>query len=70
MLEVYGFALRVLITGWAPVTNMYETVIFVAAVSSILGLVLEAVYRKTFAALAGAMIATVCTALAATVPLL
>ncbi len=69
-LEVYGFYLRVVITGWAPVTNMYETVIFVAAVSSILGLVLEAVYRKTFAALAGAMIATVCTALAATVPLL
>ncbi len=69
-LEVYGFYLRVVITGWAPVTNMYETVIFVAAVSSILGLVLEAVYRRTFAALAGAMIATVCTALAATVPLL
>ena len=69
-LEVYGFSLRVLITGWAPVTNMYETVIFVAAMSSILGLVLEAVYRRTFAALAGSMIATVCTALAATVPLL
>jgi ABC-type transport system involved in cytochrome c biogenesis permease subunit len=70
VLEIYGFALRVLITGWAPVTNMYETVIFVAAVASILGLVLEAVYRRTFAALAGAGIATVCTALAATVPLL
>ena len=69
-LEVYGFTLRVLITGWAPVTNMYETVIFVAAMSSVLGLVLEAIYRRTYAALAGSMIATVCTALAATVPLL
>ena len=70
VLEVYGFSQRVLITGWAPVTNMYETVIFVGAVSSILGLVLEAVYRRTFAALAGTMIATICTALAATIPLL
>ncbi len=70
ILEIYGFTLRVLITGWAPVTNMYETVIFVAAVSSILGLVMEALYRRTFAALAGAGIATVCTALAATIPLL
>jgi ABC-type transport system involved in cytochrome c biogenesis permease subunit len=70
VLEVYGFSQRVLITGWAPVTNMYETVIFVGAVSSILGLVLEAIYRRTYAALAGSMIATVCTALAATIPLL
>ncbi len=70
VLEIYGFSQRVLITGWAPVTNMYETVIFVAAMSSILGLVLEAVYRRTFAALAGSMIAATCTALAATVPLL
>jgi ABC-type transport system involved in cytochrome c biogenesis permease subunit len=69
-LEVYGFSQRVLITGWAPVTNMYETVIFVAAMASILGLILEAVYRRTYPALAGAMIATICTALAATVPLL
>lgn len=34
----YGFYLRVAITGWAPVTNMYETVIFVPYVVSILGL--------------------------------
>jgi ABC-type transport system involved in cytochrome c biogenesis permease subunit len=25
----YGFYLRILVTGWAPVTNMYETVVFV-----------------------------------------
>lgn len=34
----YGFYLRVAITGWAPVTNMYETVIFVPYVVAILGL--------------------------------
>ena len=35
---VYGFALRVHITNWAPVTNMFETVVFVALVVSMLGL--------------------------------
>ncbi len=29
----YGFYLRVMITGWAPVTNMYETVIWVPFVT-------------------------------------
>lgn len=33
----YGFAMRVMITGWAPVTNMYETVIYVPFVVSLLG---------------------------------
>jgi ABC-type transport system involved in cytochrome c biogenesis permease subunit len=69
-LEIYGFYLRIRITGWAPVTNMYETVIWVAMITSILGFVLEAIYRKTYAALAAAGVALVGTALAATVPLL
>ncbi|MEC9096125.1 MAG: hypothetical protein VX776_05795, partial [Planctomycetota bacterium] len=33
---VYGFYLRVMITGWAPVTNMYETIIFVPFIVSLL----------------------------------
>jgi ABC-type transport system involved in cytochrome c biogenesis permease subunit len=37
-LTVYGLGLRVYITGWAPVTNMFETVIFVALVVGLLGL--------------------------------
>ena len=69
-LEAYGFFLRIRITGWAPVTNMYETVIWVAMITSILGFVLEAIYRKTYAALAASGVALLGTALAATVPLL
>ena len=69
-LEAYGFSLRIRITGWAPVTNMYETVIWVALITSVLGFIMEAIYRKTYAALAGTGIAMVCTALAATVPML
>lgn len=34
----YGFGLRTYITGWAPVTNMFETVVFVALVVAGLGL--------------------------------
>ncbi|MFO0950848.1 MAG: cytochrome c biogenesis protein CcsA [Isosphaeraceae bacterium] len=69
-LESQGFYLRVLISGWAPVTNMYETVIWVSAVAAVLGIVLEAIYRKTYAGLAGAGTALLGTLLAAYVPLL
>jgi ABC-type transport system involved in cytochrome c biogenesis permease subunit len=34
----YGFALRILVTGWAPVTNMYETVVYVPWVMLVLGM--------------------------------
>ncbi len=69
-MEMVGFYFRVRITGWAPVTNMYETVIWVALVSAIIGLIMELRTRKTYAALAGAGIAGLCTMLAANVPLL
>ena len=69
-LETFGFSLRVAISGWAPVTNMYETVIWVSLVSAVLGLVFELIYRKTFAALAAAGVALLGTVLAANVPLL
>ncbi|MBX9792229.1 MAG: cytochrome c biogenesis protein CcsA [Pirellulales bacterium] len=36
--SIYGFWMRVQITGWAPVTNMYETVIYVATLVPALGL--------------------------------
>jgi len=35
----YGFFMRVVITGWAPVTNMYETVVFVPWVVCSMGLI-------------------------------
>jgi len=69
-LEIYGFSLRIRISGWAPVTNMYETVIWVGMITAVLGLVLEAIYRKTYAALAASGVALLATGLAATVPML
>ena len=68
--EVWGFGHRVYITKWAPVTNMYETVIWVALVAAGLGLVFELIYRKTYFALAAAGAALITTVLAYNVPLL
>ncbi len=69
-LEAWGFYSRIMISGWAPVTNMYETVIWVSAVAAVLGLAFELIYRKTYVALAGSMVALLGTVLAANVPLL
>jgi ABC-type transport system involved in cytochrome c biogenesis permease subunit len=69
-LEVYGFSLRIAISGWAPVTNMYETVIWVALVAAVLSLIFELIYRRVFMALAGSAVALLGTITAANVPLL
>jgi ABC-type transport system involved in cytochrome c biogenesis permease subunit len=37
LLTAYGFALRTYVTGWAPVTGMFETVVYVALVGATLG---------------------------------
>jgi ABC-type transport system involved in cytochrome c biogenesis permease subunit len=69
-LECYGFYLRISITGWAPVTNMYETVIWVAMVAAVLALVFELIFRQVYVALAGSAVALLGTITAANVPLL
>jgi ABC-type transport system involved in cytochrome c biogenesis permease subunit len=68
--EIWGFYLRIRISGWAPVTNMYETVIWVALVAAVLSLVFELIYRQTYMALAGTAVALLGTITAANVPLL
>ena len=69
-LEIWGFYFRVRITGWAPVTNMYETVIWVALVAAVLSVVFEAIFRRVYFALAGSAVALLGTITAANVPLL
>ena len=51
--EVYGLACRVIISGRPPVTNMYETVIWVSFVGMVFASILEAVYRKRYFFYAG-----------------
>jgi ABC-type transport system involved in cytochrome c biogenesis permease subunit len=67
--QLYGFFVRVTISGRPPVTNMYETVIWVAFMSAVFGAVLEAIYRKKVIALAAAMVATLGLVLADQMPL-
>lgn len=58
-LHIYGFILRVMISGRAPVTNMYETVIWVPFGMILFALILEAIYRKRIFAIAGSAVASI-----------
>jgi cytochrome c-type biogenesis protein CcsB len=56
LLNSYGMLLRTLISGRPPVTNMYETIVFVAWGGMLFALVFEAVYKgRFFAACAGGL---------------
>lgn len=45
-LEAYGFFCRIIISGRPPVTDLYETVIWVSFVAMVIAVILESVYRK------------------------
>ena len=68
--QAYGMTLRVMISGRPPVTNMYESVVWVAFGGVLFALVFEAVYKvRIFAACASAL-AVICLILADNVPIL
>ena len=52
-LEIYGFVCRIIISGRAPVTDLYETVVWVSFIGMFFAVILEAVYRKRFLFYAG-----------------
>lgn len=62
-LHAYGILLRCLIAGRPPVTNMYESVIWVTFGTSVFGLVFELIYRRAryfvFGALAAGVVGLV-----------
>lgn len=57
LLHMYGFGVRSYLMGRAPVTNMYETVVWVAWGSILFAAILEKIYKFKFTLLAGAIIA-------------
>ncbi|WP_168189293.1 cytochrome c biogenesis protein CcsA [Paludisphaera borealis] len=63
-LQLYGFLLRSRIARWGPVTTMYETVVWAALATATLGLAIELLWRKKYAALAGSGVALLATLLA------
>ena len=69
-LHAYGMGLRIFISGRPPVTNMYESVIWVAWGAVLFALVFEGVYKARYFAVAAAGLATLSLILADNVPIL
>lgn len=68
VMQGYGYYARVMISGRPPVTNMYETVVFVASMAALFALVLELIYRPKYIILAGGLVATLGLVLADQLP--
>lgn len=68
LLHMYGFGIRSYLMGRAPVSNMYETVVWVSWGSLLFAAILEKIYKFKFTLLAGAIIATFGMVIADTAP--
>ena len=66
--HVGAFIIRCRITGWAPVTNMYETVVWVSLVAAVISLVIELITRTRTIAVAGAVTALIASVVADVMP--
>jgi ABC-type transport system involved in cytochrome c biogenesis permease subunit len=67
-IQAFGYYARVRISGRPPVTDMYETVVFVASMTAVFALFLEWLYRRKYIALAGSLVATLGLVLADQLP--
>jgi len=63
-----GFGMRIGISGRAPVTNMYESVVYLGLGIALFGLILELIYRKHYILTAAAAVSTVALILADNCP--
>lgn len=69
LLLVAGFVARILISGRAPVTNMYESIIWVAFGTVIFSMIFEAIYRSRWFFLGASPVAVVTLMVADAAPL-
>jgi ABC-type transport system involved in cytochrome c biogenesis permease subunit len=67
--ETWGMAVRTLVSGRAPVTNMYETIVFVSWGAILFALAFEAVYRVRYFAASAAGVSVLMLLLADNVPI-
>ncbi len=65
-LQCYGFVARILIGSRGPVTNMYESVVWVAFGTILFAMILEAIYRSRYLFLAALPVAVITLILADT----
>ena len=68
LMHTYGFALRCMIAGRPPVTNMYESVIWVAFGAVLFALIFEVISAKRYYLMAASAGAIVCLVLADILP--
>jgi len=67
--QVYGMAARIYVAGRPPVSNIYESMIFVSASIVLFALIFEAVYRSRIFALTAAGLGVVVLVLSENLPL-
>lgn len=60
VLHIYGFSVRSYLSDRAPVTNMYETVVWVAFGSVLFSMIIEYVYRWKLVLAAGTAVGAFC----------
>jgi len=60
LLHTYGFGLRVYLTGRPPVSNMYETVVWVSWGTILFAMFFEWRHKSRYVLLAGALVAVLC----------
>jgi ABC-type transport system involved in cytochrome c biogenesis permease subunit len=70
LMQVAGFVFRIIISGRAPVTNMYESVVWVAFGTILFALVFEAIYRSRYFLLGAVPVAVASLILADTQPVI
>jgi len=63
-----GFTMRIIISGRAPVTNMYESVVYLGLGTAIFGLIFELISRRRYILTAAAAISTVALVIADNCP--
>lgn len=56
----YGFGLRMYLTGRPPVSNMYESVVWVSWGCLVFSMIFEAIYRRRFILIAGSIVGVIC----------
>ncbi len=69
LLTSYGMLLRILISGRPPVTNMYETIVFVSWGGVLFALIFESIYKVRFFGTTAAALATIALLIADNVPI-
>jgi cytochrome c-type biogenesis protein CcsB len=67
-LHIYGFGIRIYLTGRPPVSNMYESVVWVSFGVVMFSIIFEYLNRKKFILLAGCSIAVLCLVVADLAP--